>query len=247
MTDGRDSWRIFRIMAEFVEGFEVMSPISRGVTMFGSARTQPADRYYQEAHRIAFLLAQNGFAVITGGGPGIMEASNRGAHDAGGTSVGLNIILPQEQHPNPYQTISIDFRYFYVRKVMLVKYANAFLVFPGGFGTLDELSELITLIQTMKMHPVPVVLYGKAFWSGLLAWMREQQGGLYIGADDLDIMRVADTVEEAVELVKQGVDAPWWKARGKAAEHATTPAPDLARVRLRPTQTIERDMSPEKV
>lgn len=247
MIDGRDSWRIFRIMAEFVEGFEVLAPVTRGVTMFGSARTKPSDRFYQEAHRIAFLLAQARFAVMTGGGPGIMEAANRGAHDAGGASIGLNIVLPQEQRPNPYQTISVDFRYFYVRKVMLVKYANAFLVFPGGFGTMDELFELVTLVQTLKVHPVPVVLYGKSYWSGLLAWIREQMTGTYISEGDTDIMRIADSVDEAVALVKEGVAAPWWHPQGRDARRATTPAPDLARVTLRPGYTAEPAMSPEKV
>jgi len=149
-SDGQDSWRIFRIMAEFVEGFETMARVGGAVTIFGSARTKPADRYYKAAEQTAALLAKDGFGVITGGGPGIMEAANKGAFEAGGMSVGCNITLPQEQEANKYQTITLDFHYFYARKVMFVKYAQAFICFPGGFGTLDEFFEIVTLIQTLK-------------------------------------------------------------------------------------------------
>jgi uncharacterized protein (TIGR00730 family) len=231
-SDGRDSWRIFRIMAEFVEGFEVMAPITRGVTIFGSARTPESDPMYRQCRRVAELLVRDGFSVITGGGPGIMEAGNRGAFDAGGTSVGLNIVLPHEQQPNPYQTISVDFRYFYARKVMLVKYANAFVAFPGGFGTMDELCELLTLVQTEKVTPIPVVLYGSHFWAGLLDWMRVHMKGSFISEEDLDIMRVVDSVEECVEAVKEGVAQPWWRARSKPAT-PRGPAPDLSRKPIR--------------
>jgi len=236
-SDGRDSWRIFRIMAEFVEGFEVMSSITRGVTIFGSARTPMTDPMYRDAERVAELLVAEEYAVITGGGPGIMEAGNRGAHAAGGVSVGLNIVLPQEQDPNPYQTISVDFRYFYARKVMLVKYANAFVVFPGGFGTMDELCELMTLVQTLKINPVPVVLYNSKFWTGLLDWMKREMEGVYISAGDLDILRLADSPEQCVELIRSGIAHPWWTPRPHG--QSTTPAPDLSRSRLRPGHTTE--------
>lgn len=236
-ADGRDSWRIFRIMAEFVEGFEVMSAITKGVTIFGSARTPMSDAMYQDARRVGELMAAEKFAVITGGGPGIMEAGNRGAHEAGGVSVGLNIVLPQEQKPNPYQTISVDFRYFYARKVMLVKYANAFIVFPGGFGTMDELCELVTLVQTMKIGGVPVVLYNSKFWAGLLAWMKQEMEGVYISVGDLDIIKTADSPEECVRLVKEGIAKPWWTPHPHG--QTTTPAPDLSRSRLRPGHTAE--------
>src|SRR2546430_6789625 len=173
VPDVRDSWRIFRIMAEFVEGFEVMAPVGRAVSIFGSARTPPNDPFYQAAEETGRLLAKAGFAVITGGGPGIMEAGNKGAFEAGGTSVGLNITLPQEQEGNKYQTISLDFHYFYARKVMFVKYASAFVCFPGGFGTLDEFFETLTLVQTLKIEPFPIILYGSEFSSGLAQMMRQ--------------------------------------------------------------------------
>jgi uncharacterized protein (TIGR00730 family) len=235
-SDGRDSWRIFRIMAEFVEGFEMMAGITRGVTMFGSARTPVSDPMYRDAVEVSRLLALEKFAVITGGGPGIMEAGNRGAHQAGGVSVGLNIVLPQEQAPNPYQTVSVDFRYFYARKVMLVKYADAFVVFPGGFGTMDELCELITLVQTLKINPVPVILYNSRFWSGMLEWMRQQMEGIYISPGDLDIMRTADSPEACVKLIREGIASPWWSHKPHGA---STPVPDLSRSRLRPGHTAE--------
>src|SRR5438132_1948436 len=168
VPDDKDSWRIFRIMAEFVEGFEVMAPVGRAVSIFGSARTRPDNQFYKEAEETARLLARSGLAVITGGGPGIMEAGNKGAFEAGGTSIGLNITLPQEQEANKYQTISLDFHYFYARKVMFTKYASAFIYFPGGFGTLDELFEILTLVQTLKVEPFPIVLYDSEYWSGLI-------------------------------------------------------------------------------
>src|SRR3954454_10367818 len=169
--NGQDTWRIFRIMAEFVEGFEVMAPVKKGVSIFGSARTAPSDPYYKAAEETARLLAKAGFSVITGGGPGIMEAANKGAFEAGGTSIGLNIMLPQEQEGNRYQTISLDFHYFYARKVMFTKYANAFVCFPGGYGTLDETFETLTLIQTLKVEAFPIILYGSEYWGGLHEWI----------------------------------------------------------------------------
>src|SRR5881398_4005772 len=170
--DVNDTWRIFRIMAEFVEGFEVMAAVGRAVSIFGSARTRPDDPMYRAAEETARLLAKAGFSVITGGGPGIMEAANKGAFEAGGVSVGCNITLPQEQEANRYQTISLDFHYFYARKVMFTKYAKAFVCFPGGYGTLDEFFETLTLIQTLKVEAFPVVLYGKKHWQPLVEFMQ---------------------------------------------------------------------------
>src|SRR5881398_3882137 len=190
--DVNDTWRIFRIMAEFVEGFEVMAAVGRAVSIFGSARTRPDDPMYRAAEETARLLAKSKLAVITGGGPGIMEAANKGAFEAGGTSVGLNITLPQEQEANRYQTVGLDFHYFYARKVMFVKYASAFVCFPGGYGTLDEFFETITLIQTMKVEAFPIILYGSTFWSGLVDWMTETLQPRFIDPEDLNIFRVVD-------------------------------------------------------
>src|SRR5438067_9340860 len=207
----KESWRIFRIMAEFVEGFEVMGPIGRAVSMFGSARSRPQSKYYKAAEETSRLLAKAGFAVITGGGPGIMEAGNKGAYEAGGESIGLNITLPQEQEANKYQTISLDFHYFYARKVMFVKYASAFICFPGGYGTLDEFFETITLVQTMKVEAFPIILYGSEFWSGLVRWMSEQLIPKFIDPEDIDIFRVVDQPEEVVRLVKRGIKSHRWQ------------------------------------
>jgi uncharacterized protein (TIGR00730 family) len=209
--DRTESWRVFRIMAEFVEGFEELEPLGKAVTIFGSARTPPHDPMYKAAEKTATLLSKAGFAVITGGGPGIMEAANKGAFEAGGASVGLNISLPQEQVANKYQTIQLDFHYFYARKVMFVKYARAFICFPGGYGTLDEFFETITLIQTLKIAPMPVILYGSDYWAGLLDWMRTRLRSEFIDGEDMDIFRVVDTPAEAVRLVKKGVSKPWWR------------------------------------
>src|SRR5215210_8552371 len=168
-----DTWRVFRIMGEFVEGFDDLATVTRGVAIFGSARTPPDNPYYAAAQETAGLLARAGFTVITGGGPGIMEAANRGAFEASGASIGCNIELPFEQAPNPYQTRSLKFKYFFVRKTMFVKYSNAFVIFPGGFGTLDELFEALTLIQTRKIKNFPVILFGSEFWAGMLSWLEE--------------------------------------------------------------------------
>jgi uncharacterized protein (TIGR00730 family) len=209
--DGKDTWRVFRIMSEFVEGFETMAPIGRAVTIFGSARTHPDDPMYVAAEKTARLLGEAGFSVITGGGPGIMEAGNKGAFSNGGESIGMNITLPHEQEANRYQTVSVDFHYFYVRKVMLTKYASAFIYFPGGYGTLDEFFEVMTLIQTTKMDPLPVVLYGRDYWRGLLDWMGKTLSHRFIDAEDMDIFRFADTPQQAVKIIKEGVRKPWWK------------------------------------
>jgi uncharacterized protein (TIGR00730 family) len=202
----QDSWRVFRIMAEFVEGFESLAGIGPAVSVFGSARTRPQDADYQAAENTGRLLAQNGLAVITGGGPGIMEAANKGAFEAGGMSVGCNITLPHEQDANRYQNITLDFHYFYARKVMFVKYASAFICFPGGYGTLDEFFETITLIQTMKVDPVPIVLYGSKHWGGLVEWMRQTLPPKFINAEDIDLFRVVDSPQAAVEAVNKGIE-----------------------------------------
>ncbi len=197
-----DPWRVFRIMGEFVEGFDELATLSRGIAIFGSARTKPDDPNYQAAQETAALLSAQGFAVITGGGPGIMEAANRGAFEAGGLSIGCNIELPFEQRPNAYQTLSLTFKYFFVRKMMFVKYSLAFVIFPGGFGTFDELFEALTLIQTKKIRNFPVVLFGRQYWSGMLAWLREEvlHSGK-INEHDLDLFHVTDSPAEVVEIV----------------------------------------------
>jgi hypothetical protein len=205
-----DSWRIFRIMAEFVEGFETMAQFGKAVSIFGSARTKPSDPYYKAAVETGRLLSKAGFGIITGGGPGIMEAANKGAYEAGGRSAGLNITLPQEQDANPYQTISLDFHYFYARKVMFVKYAEAFICFPGGFGTLDEFFETMTLIQTLKVESFPVILFGTSFWTGLVEWMRHQQIPNFINERDLDIFRIVDRPKDVVDLVVESQKKHWW-------------------------------------
>ena len=198
----RDSWEIFKIMGEFVEGFETMSRIGPCVSIFGSARTKPENKYYKIAEEVAFLLTQQKFGVITGGGPGIMEAGNKGAQRGGGKSVGLNIVLPFEQEANPYidNDKIINFDYFFVRKVMFIKYAQGFIVLPGGFGTLDEMFEALTLIQTEKSGNFPVILIGKDFWGGLIDWIKntlleEEQN---ISPEDLDLIKIVDSAEEAV-------------------------------------------------
>ncbi|TDQ31314.1 TIGR00730 family Rossman fold protein [Zeaxanthinibacter enoshimensis] len=199
-----DSWAIFKIMGEFVNGFEKMSAIGPCVSIFGSARTKEDAKYYQLAIEIAQKVAEAGYGIITGGGPGIMEAGNRGAHQAGGTSVGLNIDLPFEQHDNPYidSDKSLDFDYFFVRKVMFVKYSQGFVVMPGGFGTLDELFEAITLIQTNKIGKFPIILVGTEFWQGLLDWIKNTMLEVgNISPTDLDLIHLADTAEEVVDVI----------------------------------------------
>ena len=199
-----DSWALFKIMGEFVNGFERMSQIGPCVSVFGSARTKENEKYYKLATSIAKSIAEAGYGVITGGGPGIMEAGNKGAHLAGGTSVGLNIDLPFEQHDNPYidGDKSLDFDYFFVRKVMFVKYSQGFVVMPGGFGTLDELFEAITLIQTNKIEKFPIILAGTEFWKGLIEWIKNTMlvAGT-ISAKDLDLIHLVDTEKEVVEII----------------------------------------------
>ncbi|MFH1616196.1 MAG: TIGR00730 family Rossman fold protein [Planctomycetota bacterium] len=220
-----EPWRIFRIMAEFVEGFEELSRIGPAVSFFGSARTLPGDKYYKLAEKTAEAIAGAGFSVITGGGPGIMEAANKGARRGGGRSIGLNIELPMEQVPNSYQDLSLHFRYFFCRKVMFVKYASGFVVFPGGFGTMDELFEGFTLIQTFRQAQFPVILMGGEYWEGLLAWinekMLEESGN--ISAEDLNIFAVVDDPEETVRIISDFYKS---EQRGGLAE-----PPGLKRIR----------------
>ncbi|MFC1660499.1 TIGR00730 family Rossman fold protein [Gemmatimonadota bacterium] len=198
VTVGRESWRVFRIMGEFVEGFDELSHLGRAVTIFGSARTPPEDPLYQKCVETARLLGEAGFAVITGGGPGMMQAANQGAQEAGASSVGLNIELPFEQDLNPYADLKIHFRYFFVRKTMFVKYAQAFVIFPGGFGTLDELFESLTLIQTGKIRNFPLVLFGSEYWGDLLRWLRKRveiEGKISPG--DMDLIYLTDSPQDA--------------------------------------------------
>lgn len=200
-----NSWVIFKVMAEFVEGFEKMAKIGPCVSIFGSARTQPDNTYYKIAEEVGNKLVQHGYGVITGGGPGIMEAGNKGANGAGGKSVGLNIELPFEQNHNIYidRDKSIDFDYFFVRKVMFVKYSQGFIVLPGGMGTMDELFEALTLIQTEKIGRFPIVLVGKGYWSGLVDWLKEVMLKMEnnISEKDLDLFKIVDTAEEAVQVI----------------------------------------------
>jgi uncharacterized protein (TIGR00730 family) len=199
-----DTWRVFRIMGEFVQGFEDLAHITNGVAVFGSARTRPDDPVYQSARETAALLARAGFAVITGGGPGIMEAANRGAFEAGGMSVGCNIELPHEQYANPYLTLSLKFKYFFVRKMMFVKYSDAFIIFPGGFGTLDELFEALTLIQTRKIRNFPVVLYSSQYWAGMLDWIKGPVlSEAKIAEHDLKLLHLADSPEQIFEIISR--------------------------------------------
>ena len=201
----KDSWSIFKIMSEFVEGFEALHRIGPCISIYGSARTGPQTQVYKDAQKIASLLSESGYGVITGGGPGVMEAGNRGAHAAGGSSVGLNIELPFEQHSNPYidRDKSIDFDYFFVRKVMFVKYSQGFIVMPGGFGTMDELFEALTLLQTGKLNSRPIVLYDSKFWNGLVEWFKDTMLVKYktISDNDPNLFSIVDSPEEAVKVI----------------------------------------------
>jgi len=197
-----DTWRVFRIMGEFVEGFDELATLTRGVSIFGSARTRNDDPYYHAAEETAAQLTRVGFAVITGGGPGIMEAANKGAFEAGGLSIGCNIELPFEQYSNPYLTRGLKFKYFFVRKMMFVKYSLGFIIFPGGFGTLDELFEALTLIQTKKIRNFPVVLFGSDYWQGLIDWIRDwalKEGK--VTEEDLRRLHVTDSPAEVVQII----------------------------------------------
>ncbi len=201
-----EAWRLFKIMGEFVEGIERLHDIGPAVTIFGSARIKEDDPIYKKTEEIAALFVKSNFAVITGGGGGVMEAGNRGALKAGGTSVGMNIILPFEQKPNDYSNIKLEFKYFFIRKVMFVKYANAYIIMPGGFGTMDELFEAVTLIQTHRIKPFPVILVGTDYWSGLLEWIKTTLLEHHMISDnDLDILQIMDDPEEIVRAVQKVV------------------------------------------
>ena len=199
-----ESWRMFRIIGELVEGFDRLSSVEPAVSIYGSARVKPEDELYQKTEEIAHRLGEAGFSIITGGGPGLMEAANKGASKAGVTSVGVNIELPEEQLPNTYSNISLSLRHFFVRKVLLVKYATAFIIMPGGLGTLDELTEVLTLMQTHKIRPFPVLLYGSDYWNGFLDWLRNYTlDRNFISAEDLHLLRVYDDTEEIVDAVRK--------------------------------------------
>lgn len=222
VTSGRESWRVFRIMGEFVEGFDELTQLGRAVTIFGSARTPPEDPMYQRCVETARLLGEAGFAIITGGGPGMMQAANQGAHEAGVRSVGLNIELPFEQDENPYADLKIDFRYFFVRKTMFVKYAQAFVIFPGGFGTLDELFESLTLIQTGKIRDFPLVLFGSDYWAGLMEWVRSVlRAEGKIAPEDLDLIHMTDSPQEVTDHILLRYDQA--KKQGENEEGGDSP------------------------
>jgi uncharacterized protein (TIGR00730 family) len=234
-----DSWRVFRIMGEFVEGFDTLARIGPAVSVFGSARTEPGNPYYEAAQETGRLLVDAGFAVITGGGPGIMEAANKGAVDAGGDSVGCNIELPFEQGMNEYVRIAVNFRYFFVRKTMFVKYAEGFIIFPGGFGTMDELFESLTLIQTGKVRNFPVVLFGRSYWQGMLDWLKGvmlAEGNIH--AADLDLLVTTDSPAEAVSVIRDCYEATCVEAHQRSeAAHIGGMRRDLREARppvLRP-------------
>ncbi|MFC1904053.1 TIGR00730 family Rossman fold protein [Chloroflexota bacterium] len=197
-----ESWRMFRIIGELVEGFDSLTGVEPAVTIYGSARITPDDELYTKTEEVARRLGEMGFSIITGGGPGVMEAANKGAREAGVKSIGVNIELPEEQTPNPYSTMSLTFRHFFVRKVLLVKYATAFIIMPGGLGTLDELTEVLTLMQTHKIKPFPVILFNSGYWQGFLDWLRTctlAKG--YISEEDMDLLRVCDNTDEVIEAV----------------------------------------------
>jgi len=219
-----DTWRVMRITSEFIEGFDTLATVTKAVTVFGSARVGPRDPWYGVAREAARLLAQEGFAVITGAGPGIMEAANRGARDGGGRSIGCNIELPFEQHANPYVDTLINFRYFLVRKMMFIKYSAAFLIFPGGFGTLDELFEALTLIQTGKIYQFPVILFGRYYWAGLLRWLqaRALREGK-IAASDVDLLMMTDDPAQATQVVLDAYAAQTRLASERAQREREAP------------------------
>jgi uncharacterized protein (TIGR00730 family) len=218
-----DPWRVLRIMGEFVEGFDALAEMGTAVTLFGSARVKPDEPMYQTAADTARLLGEAGFTIITGGGPGIMEACNRGAREAGALSVGLNVELPFEQGVNPYVDIAIEFHYFFVRKTMFVKYAQAFVIFPGGFGTLDELFEALTLIQTGKVQNFPVILFDSAYWGGMLEWMRTTmlvEGK--VAEADLELLVLCDSPAEVRDIIVRALDQQRWPSEHEAAARAET-------------------------
>lgn len=204
---GKETWRLFRIMSEFIEGFDELSDIGPAVSIFGSARLNKNHKFYKSCVEVSSLLSKNGYTVITGGGPGIMEAANRGASQNGGVSIGLNITLPREQKPNKYQNRSLHFRYFFARKVMFVKYAIGYVCMPGGFGTLDEFFEALTLIQTHKIYPFPLILFGREYWEPLMAFMKNNMVKYKtIDPGDLDFIDITDDPEEVLEIINRHMD-----------------------------------------
>jgi uncharacterized protein (TIGR00730 family) len=228
-----DPWRVLRIQSEFVEGFDALAAVGPAVTVFGSARMKANHRWYKLARELGALLAKQGYAVVTGGGPGIMEAANRGCQEAGGLSVGCNIELPMEQGLNPYVDLGVEFRYFFARKVMFVKYADAFVIFPGGYGTLDELFEALTLIQTGKVQDFPVILMGSEYWTGLIDWIRSSLlKEAAISAADVDLLRITDDPAEASQIINAYVTER--RARA-AATHADTKAISKAEAKAAPS------------
>ena len=240
----KDTWRMFRILSEFVDGFETLNRIGPAVSVFGSARTKKSNPYYKKAVRCAKLLVKSKFAVITGGGPGIMEAANKGATEAGGKSVGLNISLPMEQSANPFITpeLSLNYRYFFVRKVMFVKYASGFIIFPGGFGTMDEFFESMTLIQTLKIDPFPVVCIGHDYWDGLMNWIKDTMLGDYacISPEDLELFTVTDDVEEAVSIIAQDYEKKKVEGKDKHPHFGPEHTAEGTRVGIDPRREFPR-------
>ncbi len=209
-----DTWRVLKIMSEFVQGFDALASLGPAITFFGSSRLQEDDPYYKKAYITAYMLGRLGFHIITGGGPGIMEAANRGGKDAGTLSVGLNIQIPTEQIPNRYQTLSLNFDYFFIRKVMLLRYSTAYIIFPGGFGTMDELFEALTLIQTGKSPAFPIILFGYDYWSKLLDFMKETMINYgTINKEDLDLILLCDSPDEAVEMILEEMEKRYEKLR----------------------------------
>jgi len=199
-----EPWRLFKIMGEFVDGVDTLHDLGPAVSIFGSARIKPNDAVYKKAEKIAELFVKNGFSVITGGGGGVMEAANKGAADAGGTSVGLNILLPFEQEPNPFSNVKLDFKYFFIRKVMFIKYASAYIILPGGFGTLDELFEAVTLVQTRRIRPFPLILVGSEYWAGLIDWIKDKLlAEKRISSEEIEILQIMDDPEEIVKAVQK--------------------------------------------
>jgi len=199
-----EPWRLFKIMGEFVDGVDTLHDLGPAVSIFGSARIKPNDAVYKKAEKIAELFVKKGFSVITGGGGGIMEAANKGAADAGGTSVGLNILLPFEQEPNPFSNVKLDFKYFFIRKVMFIKYASAYIILPGGFGTLDELFEAVTLVQTRRIRPFPLILVGSEYWAGLIDWIKDKLlAEKRISSEEIEILQIMDDPEEIVKAVQK--------------------------------------------